>query len=222
MGNGAAKRAYDLFFATMGLIILSPGFLAIALLTKLCDGGPVFFRQLRVGLNGRLFWIWKFRTMIVGADKMGVQVTKDGDPRITRIGRLLRKSKLDELPQLWNVFRGEMSLVGPRPEVPQYVSRYTAAQREILNLKPGITDLATLEFCNEEEILRSASNVEDFYMTYCVPQKIELNRLYAKQSSIWADTLLICRTLFFWTRHRKQSSAPPAEFQPIGTSEIAK
>jgi lipopolysaccharide/colanic/teichoic acid biosynthesis glycosyltransferase len=202
MGNVRAKRYYDLLFALLGLLVLSPLLALIAAAIKISDGGPVFFRQERVGLYGRRFRIWKFRTMIPDADKLGLSVTRDGDARITRIGRLLRKSKLDELPQLWNVVAGDMSLVGPRPEVPRYVARYTPEQREILRLKPGITDLASLEFRNEEDILKSATDVEEFYLHRCVPRKIELNRLYAAQSSLWNDTRLILQTLSFWPRTR--------------------
>jgi lipopolysaccharide/colanic/teichoic acid biosynthesis glycosyltransferase len=196
MRNQAAKRAYDFFFAAIGLLLLSPLFGIIAALVKCSDGGPVFFRQQRVGQNGALFRIWKFRTMIVGSEKKGLSVTRDGDSRITRVGWFLRKTKLDELPQLLNVIRGEMSLVGPRPEVPCYVACYSDEQRAILSLKPGITDLATLEFRHEEELLRSASDVEAFYLQSCVPRKIELNQIYARQATLWTDTVLILKTLF--------------------------
>jgi lipopolysaccharide/colanic/teichoic acid biosynthesis glycosyltransferase len=199
-----AKRIYDVVFAAAGLAALSPLLLLIAIAVKCGDRGPVFYRQQRVGLFGKRFWIWKFRTMVVNADKIGLSVTKDGDARITPIGRLLRKTKLDELPQLWNVVRGDMSLVGPRPEVPRYVERYTEEQRQILGLKPGITDLASLEFSNEEEILSAASNVEEYYVGYCVPRKIELNRIYAERASIWQDTVLILKTLFFWCRDKQK------------------
>lgn len=189
------KRLFDLFFSTLGLIFLSPVFLLLALLVKLSDGGPVFFWQQRVGQGGELFWILKFRSMVLNAERLGLSVTKDGDPRITRIGRFMRKTKLDELPQLWNVWRGEMSLVGPRPEVPRYVAKYTEAQRRVLALKPGITDLATLEFRNEEDLLKTADNVEEFYMQYCVPRKIELNLAYAQRANLWEDTKIILRTV---------------------------
>ena len=191
----SAKRIYDLFFSTFGLLVFSPLFALLAVWVKLSDGGPVFFKQQRVGLHGKPFWIWKFRTMIVDAEKRGLSVTAGSDPRITRAGRVLRKTKLDELPQLWNVFRGDMSFVGPRPEVPRYVALYTPAQREILKLKPGITDLATLEFRNEEELLRSADDVETFYLEQCVPRKLELNLLYARRANLWRDTVVILQTL---------------------------
>ena len=145
------KRAFDLFFSALGLLALSPLLLLLAMAVKLTSRGPVFFRQQRVGQGGRLFYILKLRSMVVNAEKLGLSVTRDGDPRITPLGRLLRKTKLDELPQLWNVLVGDMSFVGPRPEVPGYVRQYTPGQRRVLELKPGITDLATIEFRNEEE-----------------------------------------------------------------------
>ena len=147
------KRLFDLFFAVVGLLVLSLVFLLIALIVKLSDGGPVLFRQQRVGQGGRWFRVLKFRSMVPSAEKMGPSITSDDDPRITRIGRFLRKTKLDELPQLWNVLVGDMSFVGPRPEVSKYVEQYTAEQRRVLALKPGITDPATLEFRDEEEML---------------------------------------------------------------------
>jgi lipopolysaccharide/colanic/teichoic acid biosynthesis glycosyltransferase len=202
------KRVYDLFFSFIGLLVLSPVLLVLAVLVKCSDGGPVFYLQERVGLGGRVFRIWKFRSMVVNADRLGIAVTRDGDPRITRVGRFLRKTKLDELPQLWNVFVGEMSLVGPRPEVPKYVAHYSAAQRRILDLKPGITDLATLRFRNEEELLRSAKDTESFYLEYCVPRKIELNLEYARRAGVWGDTMIILRTLWPWSRRMGKSEDP--------------
>ena len=178
------KRAFDLLFAAGGLLFLSPVLGLLAVAVKLSDGGPVFYRQHRVGQGGRLFVILKFRSMVLNTEK-----------RITPVGRFLRKSKLDELPQLWNVLRGDMSFVGPRPEVPRYVAHYTAEQRQVLMLKPGITDLATLAFRNEEELLRTAADTEKFYMEYCVPRKIELNLAYARQANVWKDIKIIVRTL---------------------------
>jgi len=194
-----AKRAFDFSLAFVGLIVLFPLGLVLALLVKLSDGGPVFYRQTRIGQFGKPFSIWKFRSMVVNADTMGVPVTSEEDPRVTRIGRLLRKAKLDELPQLWNVLIGDMSFVGPRPEVPRYVERYTSEQREILNHKPGITDVATLLFRNEEALLRGAPDVEGFYLQYCLPKKIELNRQHAERASLLQDIWLILQTLFpYW------------------------
>lgn len=189
------KRFYDLIFASAGLLVLSPVFAAVAIMVKSGDGGPVFFHQRRIGLNGTPFSIWKFRTMVVHAEQSGTLVTRGGDKRITRVGRFLRKTKLDELPQLWNVAKGDMSLVGPRPEVPKYVEQYSLEQKKVLQLKPGITDLATLVFRNEEELLSSAENLELFYLQHCVPKKIALNLQYARCATLWEDTKIILRTL---------------------------
>lgn len=190
-----AKRAFDLFFALAGLLLLSPLFLALALAVGVSSRGPVLFRQRRIGKHGRPFYIVKFRTMVVNAESYGLSVTRDGDPRITKVGRLLRKTKMDELPQLWNVLVGDMSFVGPRPEVPRYVAKYTAEQKRVLRLQPGITDLATLEFRNEEQLLRTAADTERFYTECCLPRKIELNLAYAAQASFWQDIKIILRTL---------------------------
>jgi len=190
-----AKRCYDVFFSACGLLLLSPLFLIIAASIKLAQRGTVFYRQARVGQHGRLFLICKFRTMIPHADQAGPCVTKDGDQRITRIGRVLRKSKLDELPQLWNVLKGDMSLVGPRPEVPKYVERYTPEQRKILQLKPGITDLASIQFRNEEMLLKHAEDLDEFYLRHCLPRKLQVNREYAKRANLLSDTWIIVQTI---------------------------
>jgi len=189
------KRAFDFTFAGLGLLLLLPLGLVLGLLVKLSDGGPIFYMQTRIGQGGRPFRIRKFRSMVLDADRIGLAITKEGDPRITRIGRFLRKTKLDELPQLWNVLIGEMSFVGPRPEVPRYVDRYTPEQREILQYKPGITDVATLLFRSEEALLRGSPNVEDFYVQYCLPRKISLNRRYAEHANLPQDAWIIIQTL---------------------------
>lgn len=189
------KRVFDIVCSGIGLVILLPVGLLIALLVKVSDGGPILYSQIRVGRFGKEFRIWKFRTMVVNADKAGPLLTKAEDRRITRIGRVLRNSKLDELPQLWNVLIGEMSFVGPRPEVSRYVDRYTPAQREVLNYKPGITDIATVFFRNEEALLRGAGNLEQFYVQHCLPRKIDLNRQYAKQAGLLQDIWIIVQTL---------------------------
>jgi lipopolysaccharide/colanic/teichoic acid biosynthesis glycosyltransferase len=190
-----AKRLFDIVLAAVGLVILFPVGLLMAVCIKLSDGGPIFYRQVRVGQFGAPFHIRKFRSMVLNADKMGSHVTKEEDSRITRIGRFLRKTKLDELPQLWNVLVGEMSFVGPRPEVPRYVDHFTPEQREILRCKPGITDMATLLFRNEEALLRGSADVEGFYVEYCLPKKIELNRQYAERASLLQDVWIILQTL---------------------------
>ena len=195
MWQAFAKRLFDMVCASVGLLVLLPVGLVIGLLVKLSDGGPIFYAQTRIGQFGKAFRIRKFRSMVLNAERVGVPVTKEEDPRITRLGRFLRKSKLDELPQLWNVLVGEMSFVGPRPEVPRYVERYTPDQREILKQKPGITDLATLRFRNEESLLRGAVDVEGFYLRYCLPKKIELNRQYAERAGFCQDLWIILQTL---------------------------
>jgi lipopolysaccharide/colanic/teichoic acid biosynthesis glycosyltransferase len=206
-----SKRLFDLLFAGCGLVILSPALVVLAALVKLADGGPILFSQQRVGRGGRLFWILKFRSMVVNAERLGLSVTAAGDPRITRPGRFLRRTKLDELPQLWNVWRGEMSFVGPRPEVPGYVAKYTSEQKLVLRLKPGITDLATLEFRHEEELLLKAPNPGRFYLDYCIPRKIELNLAYAETANLWKDTRIILQTLgFIRTRPAKGGLGKPS------------
>lgn len=189
------KRSFDIFFSVVGLLVLSPFLLLLGIAVKLDSRGPVLFRQRRIGKDGRPFDILKFRTMVVNAESLGLSVTRSGDRRITVIGRYLRKYKLDELPQLWNVLNSEMSFVGPRPEVPRYVERYTVEQKRVLTLKPGITDRATLEFRNEEALLATATDTEKFYLEYCVPRKIELNLAYAGGANLWEDTKVILRTL---------------------------
>lgn len=199
MIHEALKRGFDILGAGMGMAVLWPLCFVIGLLIKLSDGGPVFFRQVRVGRFGKPFHILKFRTMVIGAEAKGPLVTNGMDARITRVGHLLRRTKLDELPQLWNVLVGEMSLVGPRPEVPCYVERYTIQQREILRYKPGITDVASVLFRNEESLLRSAQDVEQFYLTHCLEKKIELNRQYAEHASVLQDARIILQTVFpYW------------------------
>jgi lipopolysaccharide/colanic/teichoic acid biosynthesis glycosyltransferase len=193
------KRAFDVLLAGLGLLVLWPVWLLIGLLIKLSDGGPVLYGQRRIGQFGKPFHIWKFRSMVINADKLGVPLTSEEDPRITRLGRFLRKTKVDELPQLWNVLKGDMSLVGPRPEVPRYVDLYTPEQRDILKYKPGITDLASLLFRNEEQLLRGAEDLEGFYVRYCLPKKIELNLHYAERATLLQDLWIIIQTLFpYW------------------------
>jgi len=191
-----SKRCFDIILSGGIILLLSPFLLLIGLLVKLGDFGPVFYCQERVGLHGRLFLIRKFRTMYVGADKDGPCVTKSADRRVTRLGVYLRKWKMDELPQLFNVFCGEMSLVGPRPEVARYVKMYTPDQRRVLGVRPGITDLASIEFRNEEDMLSKAADLEQFYINNCMPRKLELNMRYASDASIFSDCIIILKTVF--------------------------
>ncbi|MFY8117841.1 MAG: sugar transferase [Roseateles sp.] len=189
-----AKRAFDLLLSALGLLLLAPVLLLIALWVKLDSPGPVFFRQERVGRFGRPFFIHKFRTMRV--DNAGLQITVGVDPRITRAGRVLRASKLDELPQLWDVLRGAMSLVGPRPEVPRYVALYPPQLREIvLSVRPGITDPASLSFRNESELLAAAADPEREYVEVVMPTKLRLAAAYVRRATLRSDLRVILATL---------------------------
>ena len=189
------KRAFDLAASGLGLLVLAPVFAFIALAIRFDSPGPVFYRQERVGRGGKPFLIFKFRTMQVDADRVGGPLTVGGDPRITRAGRFLRKGKLDELPQLLNVVRGEMSLVGPRPEVPKYVALYTPEQREVLEVRPGITDPASIEFRDENELLEGSSDPEALYVSEILPRKLGLNLEYARGAGFFYDIRVILATL---------------------------
>lgn len=190
-----SKRLFDIFASLIGLLILSVPLLVVALLVKLSDGGPALYKQQRIGWRGRPFTMLKFRSMRVDADKIGPLITYGTDPRVTPIGRWLRKTKADEFPQLLNVLRGDMSLVGPRPEVPKYVAMYTPEQREVLNLVPGITDPASLKYRNESELLASAPDPLAMYVTDVMPDKIRINLEYAKDATLWTDINLIVKTI---------------------------
>jgi len=190
------KRFFDFIASLVGLIFLSPLFLIVAILIKKEDGGSVFFKQERVGQNWKTFKIYKFRTMVENADKLGAQVTRSDDPRITKIGKILRKYKLDELPQLINVLKGEMSLVGPRPEVHKYAKFYKDDYDEILKVKPGITDYASIEYRNENELLAGAKDVEKVYLEKILPEKIEYYKKYLRDISFLTDLKLILRTIW--------------------------
>ena len=191
----ALKRAMDIVISGGALAVLWPVLLLIAVAIKIDDPGPVFYRQVRVGKDGREFRIFKFRTMVVDADKKGLQITVGRDNRITRMGRLLRKTKLDELAQLLNVFVGEMSFVGPRPEVPKYVNLYTPYQRQVLLVRPGITDYASIAYRNENDMLEGAEDPEKMYIDVIMPDKIELNMKYLHEISPLADIRLIFSTI---------------------------
>nr|WP_297526147.1 sugar transferase [uncultured Roseateles sp.] len=191
-----AKRLFDILCAGVGLLLLSPLLLAVAAWVKLDSRGPVMFRQERVGRFGRTFRIHKFRTMRVDAPKLGPQITIGDDARITRSGRWLRASKVDELPQLWDVLRGAMSLVGPRPEVPRYVALYPEELRAlVLSVRPGITDPASLSFRNESELLAQAEDPEREYVEVVMPMKLRLAADYVRNASLGGDIRLILATL---------------------------
>jgi lipopolysaccharide/colanic/teichoic acid biosynthesis glycosyltransferase len=189
------KRTFDIVVAAAGLIVLSPLLLLIAVLIKLDSRGPIFFRQERIGKGFRPFLIYKFRTMIENASKTGGAITYGNDSRITRAGRLLRKIKLDELPQLINVLKGDMSFVGPRPEVRQYVELFRGEYMEILTIRPGITDLASLKYRDEASLLGKAANPEEEYVSHVLPDKIRLAKDYLQHSSFLFDLGVIGKTL---------------------------
>ena len=188
------KRILDIVSSLFGLIVLSSFMLIIAILIKIDSKGPVFFKQVRVTKNGREFKIFKYRTMKIGSDKYS-QITVGKDSRITKIGDFLRKYKLDEIPQLINVLLGDMSLVGPRPEVPKYVALYTEEQREILKVRAGITDYASIEFSNENDILANEADPEKAYIEKIMPRKIELNKKYLSEISVMTDIKIILLTI---------------------------
>lgn len=189
------KRCFDFVLSLMGLIALLPVFIVVAWVVKK-DGGPVFYRQQRVGKYGTLFNIYKFRSMVIDADKTGAKVTASHDPRITRIGSLLRKTKIDELPQLFNVLTGDISLVGPRPEVPYYVSKWPdACKKTILSVKPGITDYATLYYNDEQAVLAKAEDPEKVYLKEVMPHKLRMYEQYIEDQNFWLDVRIILATL---------------------------
>lgn len=190
------KRIFDLLVSFFGLIILSPLFLLIALLVKISSPGPVFFRGKRIGKGGKPFLIYKFRTMVKDAEKLGGPSTPIDDPRLTKIGIFLKRYQLDELPQLINVLKGEMSLVGPRPEVPLYVDMMTEEEKKIiLSVKPGMTDLASLWNFHEGEILKGSKDPEKTYLEKIRPKKLKLQMEYVKKRSFFLDLKIILKTI---------------------------
>jgi lipopolysaccharide/colanic/teichoic acid biosynthesis glycosyltransferase len=191
----SGKRCFDVFVAATGLVLLSPVLLICAVLVKVSSAGPVLFSQTRVGKGGRVFRILKFRTMCAGAEAKGPGITASGDRRVSTVGRVLRRTKLDELPQLWNVLKGDMSLVGPRPELPQYVQRYDAQQRTVLAIRPGITDPASIAYRYEEDMLAAVDDPERHYCDVIVPAKLRMNLRYLEKISLSSDLRLMLQTL---------------------------
>ncbi len=189
------KRAFDIVASLIGLLLLSPLLIIIALWVKLSSKGPVFFTQKRVGRDFKEFNLYKFRSMVVGADSQGPGVTSSDDNRITKVGRFIRKTKIDELPQLLNVLKGDMSLVGPRPELKKFVDAYTEEYKKVLSVKPGITDNAAIEFRNEEEIMSQYQDKERAYIDIILPQKIKLYYDYIDNISFLNDMKLLLHTL---------------------------
>ena len=188
------KRLFDIIASACGLLVLSPVFLIMAIWIKQDSNGPVFYRQVRVGRHNKDFRIFKFRSMLVGADKGGLVTIGGRDPRITRSGYFIRKYKLDEFPQLINVFLGEMSVVGPRPEVRHYVNYWTPEQMHVLDVRPGITDPASIKFRNENELMEKAEDPEDYYINVIMQEKIKLYLEYIQNASCWSDIKLIFKT----------------------------
>ena len=190
------KRLFDIFASGVGLVVLSPLFLIVAVWIKLDSTGPVFYRQVRVGKGNQDFKIFKFRTMCIGSDRGSLITVGGRDPRITTSGYFLRKTKIDELPQLINVLIGDMSLVGPRPEVRHYVNYWTPEQMRVLDVRPGITDPASIRYCNENELLEKADDPESFYINVIMQDKIGLYLDYVDNNGFWRDLQLIFSTVF--------------------------
>lgn len=199
------KRLFDFVFSFLGFILLSPIFVVIAFLIKLDNRGPVFYKGKRVGHLGKVFYIYKFRSMVVNAEKIGGSNTSDRDPRITKIGIFLRKTKLDELPQLVNVLKGEMSFVGPRPEVEKYVSTYTEIEKNVLTVKPGITDWATLWDNDEGALLAKYDDPDKAYVEIILPRKLKLQCDYVKNNNFLIDLKILWLTLKTLFNRKKTS-----------------
>lgn len=199
----ASKRVFDLLFAAMALLLCFPILVIIALLIKLIDKGAVFYQQERIGKNQKIFTIYKFKTMQAGSQKKGLLTIGDSDNRITKMGFFLRKYKLDELPQFINVLIGNMSIVGPRPELPYYVKFFSKADLCIFNLKPGLTSLASIKFRNEAELLKKAKNPEAYYIKTILPEKLKLDKHYVWKHNLFMDINIIFNTfmvVFFKTK----------------------
>lgn len=189
------KRLFDIVCSFFGLVILSPLFIFLSLWVGLSSRGGVFYKQQRVGLNGRDFTLYKFRSMATGSDKKGLLTVGGKDSRITKAGYFIRKYKLDELPQLFNVLKGDMSFVGPRPEVRKYVDMYSEKQRRVLSVRPGITDIASMKYRNENDLLAKAENPEQYYIDVIMPDKLALNLNYIDTRNFFRDIKLIFSTI---------------------------
>ena len=213
-----AKRTFDLVGAGLGAVLLAPLLALLALLVKAEGGGPVLFKQERVGYQGRRFRIWKFRTMVPDAETRGLLVTVERDPRLTRIGAWMRRLKLDELPQLFNVLVGDMSLVGPRPDVPRYVALYRAPERRVLELVPGMTDEGSIRYLDlgESKLLAASPDPEPHYLEVIAPEKIRLSLAYAARATVWSDLRAILKTLrhLYWSAARTRRTAALGRGEP--------
>lgn len=189
------KRLFDILSSAIAFILLSPLLIVLAVAIMIDSKGGVFYKQKRIGKNGKAFMLYKFRSMRTGSDRKGLITVGSNDDRTTKVGRFIRKYKLDELPQLINILKNEMSVVGPRPEVEKYVQLYTAEQRKVLKIKPGLTDLASLAYINENEILGRAKDPEKTYVEQIMPAKLRLNLEYIEKQSFWFDLQIIAKTL---------------------------
>jgi lipopolysaccharide/colanic/teichoic acid biosynthesis glycosyltransferase len=194
--TNSMKRAFDLLAAAAGLLLVAPVLFAAAIAVRATSPGPVFFRQERIGRGGRPFFIYKFRTMVSDAPRLGGPITFGNDPRITPVGKFLRKTKLDELPQLFNVLAGHMSLVGPRPEVPRYVEMFREDYNVILQVRPGVTDLASIKYRDESAVLGKAADPEQEYIRVVLPEKIRLAKEYVASRSLRLDLMILFGTAF--------------------------
>lgn len=204
------KRVFDVTVSILVLLISWPLWALVALLIKLDSPGPIFYRGPRVGKDGRIFYIYKFRTMAKDAEKRGPGITRGNDPRVTCVGRWLRKMKIDEMPQLINVLKGEMSIVGPRPEDPRYVACYTPQQRRVLSVRPGMASLAFIKYRHEEEILASAGDRwEEVYLTHILPDKLRLDLEYIDNQSIWSDLCILAQAALSLFVRPGRSLQPP-------------
>ncbi len=196
-----AGRIFDLAVAAIALLFIAPVLAVVAIAVRLSSPGPVFYRQVRVGQDGRLFKIYKFRTMVVGADRLTANVSPTGDPRVTRVGRVLRAWYLDELPQLLNVVKGDMSLVGPRPETPEYVALYSDEEREVLKVRPGIAGPSTLKFMDEAELLAGFDDPAGHYEDVLLHQRVRADLTYLARRSLRYDIALLFRQVAAVLRH---------------------
>jgi lipopolysaccharide/colanic/teichoic acid biosynthesis glycosyltransferase len=213
-----AKRLFDIVMSLLMLILSSPLYFVAAVIVKLGSRGPVHHHAIRVGKGNKPFHLYKFRTMVVNAAKKGPGITSAHDPRITKVGRFLRKTKLDEIPQLWNVLKGDMSIIGPRPEDPKYVCFYTQEQQRVLSVRPGLSSPAAIQYRHEESILtQSGGNVEDYYLKHILPDKLKLDLEYIDSRSIWVDFKLCLKTA---KTILKMSSAEPIESRSHGKPSI--
>ncbi|MBI2953552.1 MAG: sugar transferase [Chloroflexi bacterium] len=215
------KRTFDVSVAVFFLIVFSPLFLLIAALIKLDSRGPVFHRASRAGRGGAPFTMYKFRTMVVDAARFGPGLTRKGDPRVTRVGRWLRKFKIDEVPQLINVLKGEMSMVGPRPEDPRYVAYYTPAQRQVLGVRPGMASPAAVRYRHEEEVLAVGGDLEDVYLTAVLPNKLWMDVEYIMLRSFWGDILVLLQVaIALFSRSAPRGLHPPLVVRPAAGDGI--